>query len=136
MYHIGDTFYQASPLGDEICCVIAVDSAHVYTLEGLANEINSIPAGIRWTVPSSLFFGEYLGNVYNIPTPKPTGITSLAALQCMTEHQLNVHLNGYYPENTFSGLLYSPPCMHVWKNYIGLNNSFDYCEVCDEKRNA
>lgn len=25
-------------------------------------------------------------------------------------------------------------CYHKWKSYLGLNESFDYCEYCDEKR--
>lgn len=24
---------------------------------------------------------------------------------------------------------------HVWKHYQGLNESFEYCDICDEKRN-
>lgn len=28
----------------------------------------------------------------------------------------------------------SKECEHNWKTYIGFNNSFEYCEVCDVKR--
>ena len=28
----------------------------------------------------------------------------------------------------------SAPCNHKWKRYTGLMDSFDYCEICDEKR--
>lgn len=25
-------------------------------------------------------------------------------------------------------------CEHKWKSYMGLNEQFEYCELCDEKR--
>jgi len=25
-------------------------------------------------------------------------------------------------------------CEHKWKSYMGLNQQFEYCELCDEKR--
>lgn len=27
-------------------------------------------------------------------------------------------------------------CYHNWKNYVGLTDSFEYCEICEQRRNG
>jgi hypothetical protein len=28
----------------------------------------------------------------------------------------------------------SKECQHAWKQYIGFNEQYDYCTICDKKR--
>lgn len=39
-----------------------------------------------------------------------------------------------YAENQSSNPKKNKECNHNWKSYVGFNDSFEYCEVCDVKR--
>jgi hypothetical protein len=53
---------------------------------------------------------------------------------------INEQLNKIYSSAiSYGGSDYPVPletsCSHSWKSYTGLNTMFEYCEVCDAKKN-
>jgi len=37
-------------------------------------------------------------------------------------------------EKEFQYNVAPPACRHKWKKYVGLSQSFEYCEICDKKK--
>lgn len=64
------------------------------------------------------------------------GTYSLLAHDEVGPSRLGDALNDFFKEYDREADLNRPTqtCNHTWKAYVGLNETFDYCSKCDEKK--
>lgn len=77
----------------------------------------------------------YLKNNISIDYIKKTFMLSQEEIDALTEELSEYHekLNKKDSQLDFNLINNKTQCAHIWRDYQGLNESFKYCTVCDEK---
>lgn len=78
---------------------------------------------------------RYLESSYNIDLIKHNFMLSQEEIDALTEELSEYHekFNKKDSQLDFNLINNKTQCAHIWRDYQGLNESFKYCTVCDEK---
>lgn len=111
------TIREVSASTDTILLFYVTDGKSIYSKRSLDEMLFNINAGL-YTQISSL---TEVPNNESLPELIPLRINEL---------------NDYFREYDREADLNRPTqtCNHTWKAYVGLNETFDYCSKCDEKK--
>ncbi len=67
--------------------------------------------------------------------PQNTGVGSSSNISFEYSDEDNLVIGDGWHEYNEGWYNDSPPaCRHKWKKYVGLSQSFEYCEICDKKK--
>jgi len=100
---------------------VAVPSPKIYTGPLSQEEIDEIIESYNNSVPKII--------------PQNTGVGSPSDVSFEYANEDNLVIRDEWHEYDEGWYNDSPPdCRHKWKKYTGLSQSFEYCEICDKKK--
>ncbi len=100
---------------------VAMSSPKIYTGPLTQEEIDEIIESYNNSVPGII--------------PQNTGVGSPSNVSFEYADEDNLVIGDGWHEYNEGWYNDSPPaCRHKWKKYVGLSQSFEYCEICDKKK--
>jgi len=111
-----------SSMDVDMMSTLFMSSPKVYTVPLTQQEIDEIIESYNNSIPGVISQNTAVGSPSNI------------SFEYDDEDTLIIGDGWHEYEKEFQYNVAPPACKHKWKKYVGLSQSFEYCEICDKKK--